>query len=99
MVFEDSRFGVAAAQAAGMHAIAVLGTEPPERLAAADLVLPELGVGAAGRLRPAARRQPSPRSCAASWSNAPKPAPRSAGVSVAMPLRNSYAARCSGWWK
>ena len=45
VVFEDSRFGVAAAQAAGMHAIAVLGTEPPERLAAADLVLPELGVG------------------------------------------------------
>ncbi len=45
VVFEDSRFGVAAAQAAGMHAIGVLGTEPPERLAAADLVLPELGVG------------------------------------------------------
>jgi HAD superfamily hydrolase (TIGR01509 family) len=45
VVVEDSRVGVAAAQAAGMHAIAVLGTEPPERLAAADLVLPELGVG------------------------------------------------------
>ena len=87
-MFEDSRFGVAAAQAAGMHAIAVLGTEPPERLAAADLVLPELGVGLIVGW-PGGRVRPSPRSCAASWSNAPKPAARSAGVSVAMPLRNS----------
>jgi beta-phosphoglucomutase-like phosphatase (HAD superfamily) len=87
VVFEDSRFGVAAAQAAGMHAIAVLGTEPPERLAAADLVLAGARRRAARRLTPS--RSASPRSCAASWSNAPKPAAASAGVSVAMPLRNS----------
>jgi len=36
VVLEDTEVGVAAARAAGMRTIAVLGTMPPDRLAAAD---------------------------------------------------------------
>jgi beta-phosphoglucomutase len=42
LVFEDTEAGVAAATAAGMRCIAVLGTLAPERLAAADEIVPEL---------------------------------------------------------
>jgi HAD superfamily hydrolase (TIGR01509 family) len=42
VVFEDSEAGIAAAQAAGMRCLAVEGTLPPERLAAAERVLPQL---------------------------------------------------------
>jgi beta-phosphoglucomutase-like phosphatase (HAD superfamily) len=43
-VFEDTEAGVAAAKAAGMRCIAVLGTLAPERLAAADEIVPALDV-------------------------------------------------------
>jgi beta-phosphoglucomutase-like phosphatase (HAD superfamily) len=42
LVFEDTKAGIAAAQAAGMRCIAVLGTLAPERLAAADEIAPAL---------------------------------------------------------
>ena len=45
LVLEDAEAGIAAAQAAGMRCIAVLGTLPPERLAAADEIVPALDVG------------------------------------------------------
>ena len=45
LVFEDAEAGIAAAKAAGMRCIAVLGTLPPERLAAADEIVPALNVG------------------------------------------------------
>jgi beta-phosphoglucomutase len=42
LVFEDTEVGVASALAAGLRCIAVLGTMGPERLAAAERVVPEL---------------------------------------------------------
>jgi beta-phosphoglucomutase len=39
-VFEDTEAGVLAAKAAGMHCIAVSSTLPPDRLAAADEIVP-----------------------------------------------------------
>lgn len=45
LALEDAEAGIAAAQAAGMPCIAVLGTLPPERLAAADEIVPALDVG------------------------------------------------------
>ena len=44
LVFEDTEAGIAAARAAGMRCIAVLGTLAPERLAAADELVPALDV-------------------------------------------------------
>jgi len=49
-VFEDTEAGVAAAKAAGMHVVAVLGTLAPERLAAADEIVSELDVDLLRRL-------------------------------------------------
>lgn len=43
-VFEDTEAGVAAAKAAGMRCVAVLGTAAPERLALADELAPALDV-------------------------------------------------------
>ena len=45
LVLEDAEAGIAAAKTAGMRCIAVLGTLPPERLAAADEIVPVLDVG------------------------------------------------------
>ncbi len=45
LVLEDAEAGIAAAKTAGMRCIAVLGTLPPERLAAADEIFPALDVG------------------------------------------------------
>jgi beta-phosphoglucomutase len=42
VVIEDAPAGVAAARAAGMRCVALLGTAPAERLAAADLVVASL---------------------------------------------------------
>jgi beta-phosphoglucomutase len=50
LVFEDTEAGIAAAKAAGMRCIAVLGTLAPERLAAADEIVPTLDVGVMQRL-------------------------------------------------
>jgi HAD superfamily hydrolase (TIGR01509 family) len=50
LVFEDTEAGVAAAKAAGMRCIAVLGTLAPERLAAADEIVPALDVRLMQRL-------------------------------------------------
>jgi HAD superfamily hydrolase (TIGR01509 family) len=47
---EDSDVGVAAARAAGIHCVAVLGTLPPERLAAADEIVERLDPGFVRRL-------------------------------------------------
>jgi HAD superfamily hydrolase (TIGR01509 family) len=44
LVLEDAEAGVAAAKTAGMRCIAVLGTLPRERLAAADEIVPALDV-------------------------------------------------------
>jgi sugar-phosphatase len=44
LVFEDTEAGVAAAKAAGMRCVAVLGTQTPERLAEADEIAPALDV-------------------------------------------------------
>jgi len=44
LVFEDTEAGIAAARAAGMRCVAVLGTLAPERLAAADELVPALDV-------------------------------------------------------
>lgn len=45
LVLEDAEAGISAAKTAGMQCIAVLGTLPPERLAAADEIAPALDVG------------------------------------------------------
>jgi beta-phosphoglucomutase len=45
LVVEDAEAGITAAKAAGMRCIAVLGTLPRERLAAADETVSELEVG------------------------------------------------------
>jgi HAD superfamily hydrolase (TIGR01509 family) len=50
VVFEDTEAGVAAAKGAGMRCIAVLGTLRPERLAAADEVVPAIDVALMRRL-------------------------------------------------
>ena len=50
LVFEDTEAGVAAAKAAGMRCVAVLGTLDPERLAAADEIVPAIDVGLLRRL-------------------------------------------------
>ena len=50
VVFEDTEVGVAAAKAAEMRCIAVLGTLAPERLAAADEIVPALDAGLMQRL-------------------------------------------------
>jgi len=50
VVFEDTEAGIASAKAAGMRCIAVLGTLAPERLAAADEIVPALGLGVMQRL-------------------------------------------------
>jgi beta-phosphoglucomutase len=48
-VFEDTEAGVAAAKAAGMCCVAVLGTLPPVRLALADELAPALNLEAVRR--------------------------------------------------
>jgi HAD superfamily hydrolase (TIGR01509 family) len=50
LVLEDTEAGVAAAKAAGIRAIAVLGTLAPERLAAADEIVPAVNVSLMRRL-------------------------------------------------
>jgi HAD superfamily hydrolase (TIGR01509 family) len=45
LVLEDTEAGIAAAKTAGMRCIAVLGTLGPERLAAADEIVPTLDAG------------------------------------------------------
>jgi beta-phosphoglucomutase len=50
VVFEDTEAGVASAKAAGMQCIAVLGTLAPERLVAADEIVPALDVSVMQRL-------------------------------------------------
>ena len=50
LVFEDTPVGVAAARAAGLRCVAVLGTVPRERLAAADEILDVLDAEAVERL-------------------------------------------------
>jgi beta-phosphoglucomutase len=49
---EDSDVGVAAAKAAGLHCVAVTGTMSPERLAAADEIVPRLDPELVRRLIP-----------------------------------------------
>jgi beta-phosphoglucomutase-like phosphatase (HAD superfamily) len=48
-VFEDTEAGVAAAKAAGMGCVAILGTHAPERLALADELAPALDLEAVRR--------------------------------------------------
>jgi HAD superfamily hydrolase (TIGR01509 family) len=50
LVLEDAEAGIAAAKTAGMRCIAVLGTLAPERLAAADEIVPSLDVALMQRL-------------------------------------------------
>jgi beta-phosphoglucomutase len=50
IVFEDTEAGIAAAKAAGMKCVAVLGTLEPERLAAADEIIPAIDVALMRRL-------------------------------------------------
>ncbi len=50
LVLEDTEAGIAAAKAAGMRCVAVLGTLAPERLAAADEIVPALDAGVMERL-------------------------------------------------
>ncbi|HZC13717.1 MAG TPA: HAD family phosphatase [Thermoleophilaceae bacterium] len=50
VVFEDTEAGIAAAKAAGMRCVAVLGTLAPERLAGADEVAERLDVALVSRL-------------------------------------------------
>jgi HAD superfamily hydrolase (TIGR01509 family) len=50
LVLEDAEAGIAAAKSAGMRCIAVLGTLPPERLAAADEIVPALDAGLMQRM-------------------------------------------------
>jgi beta-phosphoglucomutase len=58
IVVEDAPVGIAAARAAGMASVALVGTVPPERLAAADLVVGSLRELDASRL--AALLDPAP---------------------------------------
>ena len=46
LVFEDTEAGIAAAKAAGMRCVAVAGTLRPERLEAAEAIVPALDVAA-----------------------------------------------------
>ena len=50
VVFEDTEAGIASAKAAGLRCIAVLGTLAPERLAAADEIVPAIEVELMQRL-------------------------------------------------
>jgi beta-phosphoglucomutase-like phosphatase (HAD superfamily) len=50
LVFEDTDHGVAAARAAGMRCVAVLGSVPAARLQAADEVVPALDAALVTRL-------------------------------------------------
>jgi beta-phosphoglucomutase len=50
VAFEDTEAGVAAAKAAGLRCLAVLGTLAPERLAAADEIVPAIDVALMRRL-------------------------------------------------
>ena len=50
LVFEDTEAGIASAKAAGIRCIAVLGTLAPERLAAADEIVPAIDVALMQRL-------------------------------------------------
>ena len=50
LVLEDTDAGIAAAKAAGMRCVAVLGTLAPERLVAADEIVPQLDVALMQRL-------------------------------------------------
>lgn len=50
LVFEDTEAGIASAKAAGMQCIAVLGTLAPERLQAADEIVPAIDVELMQRL-------------------------------------------------
>lgn len=50
VVFEDTEAGIAAAKAAGMRCVAILGTLAPERLAAADELAERLDVELVRRL-------------------------------------------------
>ena len=50
VVFEDTEAGIASAKAAGLRCIAVLGTLAPERLAAADEIVPAIDVELMQRL-------------------------------------------------
>jgi beta-phosphoglucomutase len=50
IVLEDTEAGIASAKAAGMRCIAVLGTLKPERLAAADEIVPTIDVALMRRL-------------------------------------------------
>jgi len=50
LVFEDTEDGVASAKAAGMRCLAVLGTLSPDRLAAADEIVPAIDVPLMQRL-------------------------------------------------
>jgi beta-phosphoglucomutase len=50
VAFEDTAVGVAAAKAAGLRCVAVLGTQPSERLAAADELVFALDAALVGRL-------------------------------------------------
>jgi beta-phosphoglucomutase len=50
LVLEDTEAGIASAKAAGMRCIAVLGTLKPERLAAADGIVPAIDVALMRRL-------------------------------------------------
>lgn len=50
LVLEDTEAGIASAKAAGMRCIAVLGTLRPERLAAADEIVPAIDVALMRRL-------------------------------------------------
>ena len=44
MAFEDTEAGVASARAAGLRCLAVRGTLPDERLAAADGIVDEIDI-------------------------------------------------------
>lgn len=50
LVFEDTEAGIASAKAAGMRCVAVLGTLAPERLAAADEIVPAIDLPLIRRL-------------------------------------------------
>jgi len=50
VAFEDTEAGVVSAKAAGLRCLAVLGTLTPERLAAADEIVPAIDVGLMRRL-------------------------------------------------
>jgi len=50
VAIEDTPPGIAAAKAAGLHCVAVLGTAPRERLAGADEIASRLDSGLVDRL-------------------------------------------------